>query len=45
MSDAEVKTTVEGEAPSAEELKAQKRPAEVRLVFILLPIVNIYAVT
>lgn len=29
MSDAEVKNNVEGEAPTAEELKAAKRPAEV----------------
>jgi hypothetical protein len=35
MSDAEVKTAVEGEAPSAEELKAQKRPAEVCYVNFL----------
>ena len=31
MSDAEVKNDVAAEAPSAEELKAKKRTAEVRL--------------
>ena len=34
MSEAEVKTAVEGEAPTAEELKAQKRSAEVKMTFI-----------
>ena len=33
MSEAETKTVVEGEAPTAEELKAQKRSAEVSLWF------------